>query len=102
MLIFSIGILLVLESLQSSFDATGSINDYTRAGLRLQEKLDDLRCEGTLMVGKDSGEFEDDEFFGWEIDISETSTNGLYEATVTIKWGRRKKLSATTYVLQQD
>jgi len=101
-LIFSVGILLVLESLQSSFDATGSINDYTRAALRLQEKLDDLRCEDDLMVGADRGEFDNDELFRWETDISQTHADGLYEATVTIKWSRRKKLSATTYVLQQD
>lgn len=92
------GVLLVLESLEKSLDATARIDTYTRAGFLLEEKLAELRSEESIKTGKESGEFEDDQFFRWEKEMTETVTNNLYKVTVTVKWERNKKISAVTYV----
>ena len=101
LVIFSVGIFLVLESLGKSFDAVRSIDTYTRAGLLLQEKLDEISSEESTKVGMESGEFEDDESFSWESEVTETDTNNLYKVTVAIKWDRGKSLRAATYVCRQ-
>jgi len=98
--IFAAGILIVLSSIEGAFTATGDAEAYTRAGLLLQEKLGEIESEDAARTGKESGEFEDSGF-GWETEISETNTDGLYMAVVTIKWPAEKELSAATYIRKQ-
>ena len=98
MVIFSVGVFLIIESFGKSFDATGRVDAYTRAGFLLEEKLDEIHSEDSAKVGKESGKFEDAGSFGWEREVAETATNNLYKVTVTINWDRSKNISAITYL----
>lgn len=103
--IFSVGILLVIECLERSAAAARSSETYTRAGLLLQEKLAEVQCETPIKTGKEEGKFEEEETVSWESEITETSTTNLFEAKVTIKWQGEegaKEISAITYLRKEE
>lgn len=79
---------LVSQGFSTGARASTTSQFTTRSAFFAQRILTDLESGERTLGQSQSGKFEDDPDFSWEV-RSETQEQGLYQVTVTIKWEER-------------
>ena len=91
LLIFSVGVVGVLEVFSVCLRAGVTTQNYTRAGLMAQGVMEETLATGELVPGQESGDFG--ELFPdatYQLEVLETDLMDLYEVVVYVYWTERE------------
>jgi len=106
LLIFSVGVLSVMEVIVTCLRSTASSLGHARAVCLAQQLVEEAIAEGELELTSDSGEFKD-EFttYAWQREVEDADQTGLRELQLTVTWierGREKRFTLTTLVAERQ
>ncbi len=100
LMIFSVGVVAMIEVFAVCVRSTGTARDYSRAVFLAQALVEEALAEDALSEGEETGEFDQELSDGtWERLITATDDEGLYEVYVTVEWqdrGRQRTFELTT------
>lgn len=100
LIIFSIGVLAVLEVIATSLRSTTATLGYTQAVFLAQQQLEEALLDAPLSAGSESGEFGSAfPNHSWKKEIEEVEAQKLYSVRVDVTWrerGRDRRYSLTT------
>jgi len=103
--IFSISVVATLEVFTLCVRSTTASVNHSRAALLSQGLLEETLAQDEVIPGSEQGDFA--EAFPnatWTLDVTETETEGLYEARAVVSWperGKDKTFSLTTFVAER-
>ena len=101
-MIFSIGVVAVLEALTAGVRSTSTALGYARATPLAQKVMEETIVEDMLMDAPTEGDFGAGwPGYAWRLEAEETDVEDLYEARVTVTWterGSEQRYALTTLV----
>lgn len=109
-MVFALLFGVILQILSTSVNNTRLSEDYTRAALWAQSKLDVLGLEEMLEPGSQRGAF--DEEFSWTLEVREEMVIdergldafdlpiNLYRVTLVVEWGEHRPRQAVFHTLR--
>lgn len=104
LLIFSVAIMAILEGQSQSLAIQSSLMDRFRAQTLAENRLEEILLEGDFFEGEEEGEYEgEDARFTWATSILETTTVGLVEIVVSVRWrerGSEREVRMATLAMQ--
>ena len=90
LMIFSVGVLAVIEVFTACLRSTSASLQYVRAVELAQEVMEENLAEGDLRDRTDGGDFAPAfPRHNWELAIEETETDGLFRVTTVVSWEER-------------
>ena len=100
--ILSVGVVGVLRAFALATRYNYSAENETAAGLLAHDMLEEIRADGAVSEGIESGTFDGDQSrFAWTRSVRKTEKDELYEVRVTISWPesiRQRDLTLTTLI----
>jgi len=106
LVIFSIGVLALMEVFARCLRSTSTTIGYANAVCLAQEQVEETITEGSFIEQTDSGDFAPSfPRHAWTREITETEQLGLYELEVVVSWderGRERKYVLTTLVAERE
>ena len=110
-MVLAIGVMGAMAAFNVAAKASRTASDLQTATMLAEQQLNNTAVQqalqGSLSGGDTEGDFEDYPGFHWKqsIDTTDyTSSNNLYQVSVTITWGGVRKQSRTisTYMISQN
>jgi len=106
LVIFSVGVLALMEVFTTGLQSTSGSLGYTQAfhlaQLALEEKIADFDFYATTESGEFAPPFS---AYSWSREIEDTDQAGLYRLQVAVTWkerGREKEFTLTTFVAERE
>ena len=100
--ILSVGVVGVLRAFALATRYNYSAENQTAAGLLAHDMLEEIRADGALSEGLESGTFDGDQSrFAWTRSVRKAEKDRLYEVHVTVSWPestRQRDLTLTTLI----
>ena len=88
LIIFSVGIIALIEGVGSAIRRQSDLLDRQRAAMIAENIMEEINYTRDLETGENDGQQEgEDERFAWRTNVEETDEEGLMLVTVEVTWG---------------
>jgi Tfp pilus assembly protein PilV len=105
-IIFSVGVLAVLDALTASLRSAETARAYTTAVYLGRQVIEETLAEGEFQAGDDTGGFGPAwPGYAWHQVMEETDRTGLYTLSVSVTWterGREREWRAVTLAAERS
>ena len=106
LVIFSVGVLALMEVFTTCLQSTSASLGYTQAVHLAQQAMEERIAEGDFFATTDTGDFAPAfSAYSWRREMEETDQDGLYKLHVAVTWkerGREKQFTLTMFVAERQ
>ena len=103
--IISVGLVYIIRSFSISTRAIATSRDYIKAASLMEDKLWELEEARQVARGEDSGYFDDERKFTWELKAEEEEESPVNKTELNVSWKRRERgqsISLVTYLWNEE